>query len=61
MIIIKQSSFPPKITSLQRAYRFFLLLQQAPQLYCKESLHLPGHPLTAAVLRTVIKGAFKYN
>jgi len=32
-------------------------LQQAQHFYCKESQHLPGHLLTAAVLRTVIKEA----
>jgi len=34
---------------------FFLSHHQARQLYLVESLHLSGHPLTAAVLRTAIK------
>ena len=37
-------------------YRIFLLsTHRLRQFYRIESLHLPGHPVTAAVLRTAIK------
>jgi hypothetical protein len=38
------------------SYRvFLLLLHQAQQLYHTDSLYVPGHLVTAAVLRTLIK------
>ena len=39
-----------------RKYILFLLWQdQARQVYCYESRHLPGYPMIAALLRTAIK------
>ena len=38
-----------------RVFFFFKSQHQAQQLYFVESLHLPGHHVTAAVLRTAIK------
>ena len=35
---------------------FFLLLLQAQQLYCTENLHPLGHPMTAVLFRTAVKG-----
>lgn len=41
---------------LSHSYRIFLLsLHQAQQLYHTEILHVPGHLVTAALLRAVIK------
>lgn len=39
-------------------YMSLLLCLWARQFYCKESLHPPDHPMTAAMLKDMIKGTF---